>query len=106
MPTVPALPAIPIEFQAAALWPAALAVLAAGTVMLVLGRRSRTPPLLLLLRSALVGLLALAVLGPVYRRPARPGESGPLAVVIDRSASMRVVDAHRAPADRLRLAAA
>jgi len=57
------------------------------------------------LRSLAVVALAVAVLKPVFVRPKAVEETGAVVVLIDRSASMDVVDDARAPADRVRLAA-
>jgi hypothetical protein len=98
-----------IVFERPGLWP--LALLLAG-VAFFLGRRIYALPseapshfrILPLLRWAVVLVLCLSILGPVWRRPARPDDAGPIAVLIDTSLSMGVRDTQRPPADRLRLA--
>lgn len=92
-------------------WPAALAVALVGAL---LAWRGYVVPegwggratLLRGLRAAVFAALAVALIGPGWRRPARATESGGVAVVIDASMSMAVADVQRPAAERLRIAAA
>lgn len=106
-----------LEFERMTWWPVALVVLLLGFGLSVWGyslwhaapRRvesvSRLAGLLGVRMMALV-LLAVMLLGPVWKRPARPEEEGGVAFLVDTSLSMSVADTQRTTAERLRLAEA
>lgn len=100
-----------IEWQGLSALPVAVAV-SAGVLAVVLWlypRQVRTLEnpwrwLLPGLRAVALVVLSLSLLKPVTLGSRQPNEAGALAVIIDRSQSMGVIDSHRSDADLVRLA--
>jgi hypothetical protein len=102
-----------VYWEAPQLWPFA----AAGTVLLLLGMAWLYPAqlryvalpwrwLLPALRTLALMALLLAVLKPVAVRLATPEERGAVAIIVDRSRSMSIVDNSRSDAELVQLAGA
>jgi len=100
-----------LSFEFPHLWPmgvlvAALAVWVCLRVYAVPLEGGRRLGFLPGLRCAALLLVAVSVIGPVWRRPATDAERGEIVVLVDTSRSMGVVDVQRTPAERLRVAMA
>lgn len=102
-----------IQWQSPQLfWLTALAIVATLTAVVWLYRPQVRPLpapwwwLLLALRTFALGVLALSILRPTLVRPEASDERGVVAVVIDQSQSMSVVDTARTPAQLVQMAAA
>lgn len=101
-----------LVFDSPTLWPLAMAVGTALTVIVVwlypaqLRGAGITGWLAPLLRLAAVAALAFSLLKPVYLQPRSAEQTGAIVVLVDSSKSMGVVDPGRSPAEQVALASA
>jgi hypothetical protein len=93
-------------------WLAMLALVAALTAVVWLYRPQVKPLrapwwwMLLALRTLVLAVLAISILRPTILRLSEESERGVVAVLVDQSKSMSVVDSSRSPAELVQLAAA
>src|SRR5690349_16043152 len=102
-----------VQLQSPQLFWLAMLALAAALTAVVWLYRPQVKPLrapwwwmLLGLRTVALAVLAVSILRPTILRMSEGAESGVVAILVDQSKSMDVVDASRPPAELVQLAAA